>query len=169
MKIIANHFSGSLASWFFDYKCGGDLMTVRGVIIRFSIYYPILIILASLVIKLSGLKLGSGINVGVVVFILILLVEKFAKGNKRYFDKKEFNNVFAGVLLLDIFYQVLFLLLSGPYPASSIYYLIFSLILISSLHGIVIYAILKFMKKNLLKRKIIIDSDVNLKFTRASN
>lgn len=134
-------------------------MKVTDLLLRFAIFYPVLIIVFGFIVKMLGFNSLSGVNIAIIVLILMLLVEEFVKQNKRYFNEDEFNNVFAGVVLINVFYQALFSYLAGINLSSSVYYFIFSLILIGVLHGIFIYVILKLMRRNLIKRKILIETD----------
>ena len=133
-------------------------MSVSGLLARFAIFYPITLIAAGAIVKALGIGHISALNVIIIMALLMFLIERFAKNNARYFTKAEFSGVFIGVIVIDLLFQTLVVLLQGgkPIDISAGAYLI-SMLITLPLHGIAIYAILKIMPKNLVKRKILIE------------
>jgi len=133
-------------------------MSVLGVLVRFAILYPLSLIVVGAVIKMIGLDHLSIANVMIIFVLLMILIEKFAKKNNRYLSGKEMVGLFVGVLSIDLCFQFLFVLLLVSKPLASSAALM-SLLFVVSIHGLVILVVMKTMRKNLVKRKILIKED----------
>lgn len=137
---------------------GKVIMTVKGVLWRFTLAYIAALVLVGYTLNYFGIKGGSGINTAILMGCIFWVCSAFAKANKRYFTASEKTAVVLGLILIDIVFQwsVSWLVLSQKHPSSSPGgALLFATLFIGTLHAILIYFLVGAVKKSLVKQGIV--------------
>ena len=132
-------------------------MTIRGLMLRFFLVYPLLLIAAGILMKYTGYSINTGLTFGILAGCVIWLCGSFCKKNGRYFSDKEKYMVVAGFFAIDLLFQLLFGLaaLSKIQSSSSSTALFIGIGVISIVRAIVIYAFVEITKKSLVKQRVI--------------
>lgn len=132
-------------------------MSITGVLVRFTVFYILAIIIAGAVMNYFNIENISGINIGILIVLIMLIGESFAKKNGRYFNKSESIKVILGFIFINILIQIIFALaaLTGQDKQASLSIIVFSISLVGCLHAIAIIIFVKLTEKNLIKRGII--------------
>lgn len=132
-------------------------MSIKGVLLRFFLFYTVLIVVAGLVMNHFGIKQSSGVNFGILAGCVFWVCGAFGKKNGRYFSRSEKTAVVLGLVVIDITLQLLFTAaaLSQTPTGVSAGALIFAVGFVGSLHAIAIYFFVSFAKKPLIKQGVI--------------
>lgn len=131
-------------------------MTIKGMMLRFILVYPMLLIAAGILMKYIGYGINTGLTFGILFGCIMWLCISFCKKNGRYFSDKEKYTVVAGFFAIDLLFQLLFGLVASAKLQSNITTALFIAIgILSLVRLIVIYAIVEITNKLLNKQKVI--------------
>lgn len=132
-------------------------MTIGGLLGRFFLFYAVLIIAIGAALTYFGVNGGGSVNLGILVFLVFWLCEKYGKANSRYFTGKEKAAVVAGMIIIDFILQFIFAslaMVSGEIDIDAETLVILTLIT-AILHSLTIYLFVSLVKKRLITQGII--------------
>jgi hypothetical protein len=132
-------------------------MTIKGMMLRFFLVYPLLLIAAGILMKyIIGYGINTGLSFGILFGCIMWFCISFRKKNGRYFSDKEKYTVIAGFFAIDLLFQLLFGLAAfAKLPSNSMTALFIGIGILSFVRLIVIYAIVEITNKLLVKQKVI--------------
>lgn len=132
-------------------------MTVKGLLFRFFVAYLGLLIIAGLTLSYFAIKGNSGINTGILFGLVYGVCTWFGHKNKRYFTKDEKIVTVIGLIVIDVFVQLLLILITLSANHSAIDYGIvgFAISFSTALHALIIYFVVGSCKKHLIQQKVI--------------
>ena len=130
-------------------------MSIVGLLVRFTVIYLATIVLFGLVVFNFNFKPSGFMGIVILFAISALLAESFAKKNGRYFTATERRTAIVGMTTISIFFQWMFISLSGRLSELKSGVLLFGFIVAVLLTALVIGATFEFVCKILLKRGVI--------------
>ena len=116
-------------------------MSVVGLVMRFAVIYLALLIAAGAVVTMIGAKTSTSVNFGVLMAAVLGVCNWFASKNRRSFIAGEKLRAVLGMWVVDVFFQLLFLLVFGAPLGGRMGpgVILFSLGFVSLMHAGVIY------------------------------
>jgi len=82
-------------------------MTISGVLWRFAGVYVVLMIAASVALRLLGINTNSGVNTGILIGAVLWPCMAFGRKNNRYFTASEKSKVLWGMIGINLLLQLL--------------------------------------------------------------
>jgi len=116
-------------------------MTLRGLLVRFTLIYIGLLIVIGVGFHLLGAKSGTSGNAGALIGAVMGSCLWFARANKRFFSPIEKRNVILSMIAIDLVFQTFVasaLLLGVPGGIGSAA-MLFGILFVGSLHALVIW------------------------------
>ena len=130
-------------------------MSIVGLLVRFMVIYVATIVLFGLVVFYFNYKPSGIIGLAILFGISGLLAESFAKKNGRYFTAMERRTAIVGMTAISLFFQWLFISMSGRFGEVKSGVLLFGFIVAVLLTALVIGVAFEVVCKILLKRGVI--------------
>lgn len=88
-------------------------MTIKSLLIRFTIIYAALLVLAAIVLILLNAKLNPGAHTGALVGAVLLVCKQFFSKNQRNFTASEKKTAIIGISVINLLLQTLAALVAG--------------------------------------------------------
>lgn len=132
-------------------------MSIQDVLLRFFLYYNLLIIIAGMVMNYFNIGGGDAVNIGILAGCITWLCGAFGKKNGRYFTRNEKTAIVLGFVAIDLFSQIFFgaMALSQSHVKVTVGALLFAVGFIGILHAVFIYVFVSLTKKTLIKQGMI--------------
>ncbi len=132
-------------------------MRISGVLARFFVIYISLLIITVTIFTYFELPNVSGMNIGIIAAATLFSCTLFAKKNERYFNKNEKTKVVLGFIFINMLIQAVFgfSASAGEISDGKFGVFLFSLGIVSTIHSLLIYFIVSFQKKSLIKQGVI--------------
>jgi hypothetical protein len=128
-------------------------MSIAGLLFRFLLLYPLLLIAAGLAATYFDFK-PSGVNFAILLPSVMVVCQWFAKKNGRYFTSGEQRFAVFGMWGIDLLVQLLGIAAAAP-GALIGEALIVSTALIGSLHLIAIFMFVRFTGNHVKKQGLV--------------
>ena len=132
-------------------------MSIQDVLLRFFLYYNVLIIVAGMVMNYFNIGGSDAVNIGILAGCITWLCSVFGKKNGRYFTGNEKTAVVLGFVAIDLFSQFFFgaMALIQSQVKVTAGALLFAVGFVGLLHAVFIYFFVSLTKKTLIKQGII--------------
>lgn len=129
-------------------------MTLKGLFIRFTLFYISIAVLIGIGFYVLDLKSNSGVNIAALLSAVMWSCMSFANKNQRYFTPEEKKQVVIGMVLIDLAIQLMGVLLvfAAAGAAMPLGIAAIAFLFIGALHAACIYFFVGFSGKQYIKQ-----------------